>query len=301
MKVSVKEDTEGIKNSIQNVKFSCLMSVYKKDNPTFIKVAIDSILNQTLRPNQFLIIVDGPVSKEIKDLLISYQKKEKIIDLHFRDENLGLGLTLNEGVKLCKYNYIARMDADDFSMPERFAKEIDILLNNPNLAIVGSHIAEFEDDVLNVTTLRKVPETNDEIIKFAKRRSPFNHPSVIYKKDVVLKVGNYKNVRNMQDYFLWIDFLTNGYEGYNIQEPLVHMRADRNLFKRRSGKNYRIIQKQLLKYMKDKKFINSYEYVTSRIIRFCSAIAPNWARSFLYKKALRKKVTEESEENGNRK
>ena len=148
---------------------------------------------------------------------------------------------------------------------------------------------EFENNINELNTMRIVPESNDEIIKFAKTRNPFNHPSVIFRKKDVLAVGGYKDVRNMQDYFLWIDMLLAGYKGYNIQQPLVYMRADSNLFKRRSGKKYVIIQNNLLNYMKDKGFISNKQYIKSKIIRTCSGYAPNWMRKFIFKKILRKK------------
>ena len=275
---------------MSNIKFSVLMSIYKNDKPEFVKLAIDSILNQTLRPNQYVIMVDGPICDELKELLLAYEKNEKIIDLHFREKNLGLGLTLNEGLNYCNYDYVARMDADDYSLPTRFEKQINYLENNRNISVVGSVIKEFSKDIDDANLLRKVPEHHDEIIKVAKKRNPFNHPSVIFKKKDVINVGSYKNVRNLQDYFLWVDLIINGYKGYNIQEPLVYMRADENLFKRRSGKKYVKIQVDLLKYMKNKRFINSIEYIKAKIIRTCSGYAPNWLRQFMFKKFLRKGV-----------
>jgi len=272
-----------------NYKFSVLMSLYKNDKHEYLITAIDSILNQTLKPNQFVIMVDGPVSDDIKELLINYSKSNPIIELHFRKENLGLGLTLKEGLNYCKYEYVARMDADDYSLPYRFEKQINYLKQHNDISIIGSAIKEFSSDINNTESLRVVPETNSQILKFAKKRNPFNHPSVIFKKEAVLSVGSYKNVRNLQDYFLWVDLLLAGYKGYNIQEPLVLMRADNNLFKRRSGKKYINIQNDLLKYMKEKKFITNRQYILSKVIRTCSGYAPNWLRQIMFKKILRKK------------
>ena len=273
-----------------NYKFSVLMSVYKNDKYEYLITAIDSILNQTLEPNQFVIMVDGPVSDDIKELLINYSKSNPIIELHFRNENLGLGLTLKEGLNYCKYEYVARMDADDYSLPCRFEKEIKYLNEHKDISIVGSVIKEFNTDISDANLIRIVPENHDDIFKFAKKRNPFNHPSVVFRKNDVLAVGSYKDVRYLQDYYLWIDMLLGGFKGYNIQESLVYMRADNNLFKRRSGRKYIKIQKQLLLYMKKNNFISGFQYYYSLIIRTCSGYAPNWLRQFAFKKIMRKKV-----------
>ena len=180
------------------------------------------------------------------------------------------------------------MDSDDISRSYRCEKELDVFNSNPQLSIVGALIEEFEGSPEHVDSMRIVPETSDEILKFAKTRSPFNHPVVMYKKSAVLDSGNYKDVRNMQDYYLWVAMLLKGYKGYNIQEPLLWMREDKNLFKRRSGKKYRIIQQNLLKYMKETGFISKKQYIKSYIVRTLSASAPNWLREIAYKKFLRK-------------
>lgn len=273
---------------MKKIKFSVLMSVYKGDDADNVKVAIDSIINQTLVPNQIVIIADGPISEKVEKLLKEYQKNE-IFNIYFRKENLGLGLTLKEGIEYCKYDYIARMDADDYSLPNRFEKQISFLEKNSDVSIIGSIIEEFSDDINVIESTRIVPEKNEDIKKFIKKRNPFNHPSVIFKKEDVLSVGNYKNVRYMQDYFLWVDLIANKYIGYNIQEPLVKMRADKNLFKRRSGKLYLKIQLQLFRYMRELKLINFYEYIISILIRCFSSLAPNFVREFMYKFFLRKK------------
>jgi len=279
-----------MKKENSNIKFSVLMSVYKNDKPNFVKIAIESILKQTLQPSQFVIMIDGQIDEKLEHVLLSYEKENKIIELHFQDENLGLGLTLKEGLNYCKYDYVARMDADDYSLPNRFEIQFEYLKKNKNISIIGSNIAEFTENIENINSIRKVPEKNEDIYNFAKSRNPFNHPSVILKKEDVLAVGSYKNVRFLQDYFLWVDLLTAGYKGYNVQKNLVYMRADSNLFKRRSGKKYIKIQIELLDYMKKRKFINNNQYIKSKILRTCSGYAPNWLRRILFNKILRKKV-----------
>ena len=272
-------------------KYSVLMSVYHKENSLFFSQSLDSMINQTIRPDEIVLVCDGPLTKELDRLIDRYTKENKnLFNVIRLKENKGLGNALSIGIKKCRNELIARMDTDDISKPERCEKEIEIFNSNSEMGIVGSNIEEFSTSVNEMNSIRKVPEFHDDIRKFIKKRNPFNHPSVMYKKSEVLKAGNYKDVRYMQDYFLWVDMISNGTVGYNIQENLVSMRANDNLFKRRSGHEYSKIQHKLLKYMKEKKIINSFEYITFLALRSISSMLPNFVRKFLFKKLLRKKA-----------
>lgn len=275
------------KNDYEN--YSVLMSVYKKEKAEYLKTSIKSMMNQSVPTNDFVLICDGPLTQELNEVINDAQRQygEKIRVVRF-EKNGGLGHALQVGVKECKNAIIARMDSDDISNPYRCEKELEVLMNHPEISIVGSVIEEFSTTPDIVDAKRAVPETNDEIISFSKTRNPFNHPSVMYRKEAVLKAGNYSNVRYMQDYYLWIDMLIAGMKGYNIQESLVWMRADSNLFKRRSGKIYVQIQIELFKKMYDAGYITKVEYLKSVFIRVCSALAPNKIRQFMFKKILRK-------------
>ncbi len=272
-------------------KYSVLMSVYHKENSLFFSQSLDSMINQTIRPDEIVLVCDGPLTKELDRVIDKYTKENKnLFNVIRLKENKGLGNALNIGIDNCRNELIARMDTDDISKPERCEKEIEIFNSNSEIGIVGSNIEEFSTSVNEMNSIRKVPEFHDDIRKFIKKRNPFNHPSVMYKKSEVLKAGNYKDVRYMQDYFLWVDMISNGTVGYNIQENLVSMRANDNLFKRRSGHEYSKIQHKLLKYMKGKKIINSFEYITFLALRSISSMLPNFVRKFLFKKLLRKKA-----------
>ena len=272
------------------MNYSVLMSVYYKENPDYLRQSMESIYNQTVKTNDFVLICDGPLSEELDKVIGEMQSKfGNVLNVIRLEKNGGLGNALRIGVEKCKNEYIARMDSDDISKPVRCEKQLKVFENNSEISIVGSNIDEFSETPNKIESSRCVPENNEDILKFAKKRNPFNHPSVMYKKEAVLQAGNYKDVRFMQDYFLWVDMLSSGYKGYNIQEPLVNMRADANLFKRRSGKEYFKIQKSLFKYMREKKMINYFEYVISITIRFCSSFSNNKIREKVFKTFLRKK------------
>ena len=275
--------------------YSVLMSVYKSEKAEYLRIAMNSMWNQTVPTNDFVLMCDGPLTDEL-DTVIEEMQSAHSDTLHVIrfEKNGGLGHALQVGVKECKNDLIARMDSDDISRPERCEKELAVFAAHPELSIVGSVIEEFTEIEPGATVptainaKRVVPEKSKDIVTFAKQRNPFNHPSVMYKKDDVLAAGNYQDVRYMQDYYLWTHMLIAGFKGYNIQEPLVWMRADSNLFKRRSGKLYRDIQLNLFKYMKDQGFISTSQYVKSCILRVGSSMAPNWLRQFMFKKVLRK-------------
>lgn len=270
------------------------MSVYHKEKAEHLRLAMDSMWNQTVPTNDFVLVCDGPLTEDL-DTVIAEMEKEHGSILHVvrLPENQGLGHALQVGVIECKNDLIARMDSDDISRPERCEKELDVFSNHPEVSIVGSVIEEFETIApgsftpSRICSKRLVPEVADNIVHFAKKRNPFNHPSVMFSKKAVLAAGNYQNVRYMQDYYLWVHMLIAGEKGYNIQTPLVFMRADSNLFKRRSGNLYRRIQLDLFRYMRQQGFISNGQYFLSCFIRIGSSMAPNWLRQFMFKQILR--------------
>ena len=272
-----------------NENYSVLMSVYSKENPDFLRLSMDSMFNQTVKTNDFVLMCDGPLTKELNAVISEFENKYKeILHVIRFEKNQGLGHALQQGVLACRNELIARMDSDDISRPDRCEMQLNIFAQHPEVSIVGGIIEEFSETPDSVNGMRVVPESSEEIIRFAKSRNPFNHPSVMYKKSAVLKAGNYSDVRYMQDYYLWVDMLICGIKGYNIQKPLVWMRADSELFKRRSGKLYAQIQINLFKKMKDAKFITQTQFLKFVTIRVLSATAPNWLRKFMFKKVLRK-------------
>ena len=271
--------------------YSVLMSVYKKEKPEFLRESMQSIYDQTLPTDDFVLVCDGPLNKELDDVINEMQEKfgKRLLVLR-QDKNHGLGYSLNLGVKACKNDLIARMDSDDIAIKERCEKELEVFKKYTDVSVVGGFVGEFEKSTDDVKSIRKVPETNDGIKRFAKSRNPFNHPTVMFRKDAVIAVGNYQNIRFCQDYFLWIELLANGYKGYNLQDIMVYMCEDTNTFKRRSGKEYFGIQKKLLKRMLKLKFITRGQYLKSYIVRCCSAHAPNWLRQKMFKRFMRSEV-----------
>lgn len=264
------------------------MSVYKNDSPEWFETAVMSVINQTSKPSEIILIRDGEVPEKLNNKINELVKKFPLIKLHINKNNLGLGLTLQKGIELSSHEIIARMDSDDYSVPTRFETQLKALIDN-DLDLVGSHVKEFVDDIENVQNEKKVPITQEEIKDFAKSRNPFCHPSVMFRKSKVLESGNYQDMKLCEDYYLWIRMIQKGCKVANIDDFLVYMRVSLDLYARRGGYKYYKSQKQLLKFMWKTKFINWFTYTKNTIVRFIvQVLMPNKLRQKFYEKKLRK-------------
>lgn len=265
-------------------KYSVLMSVYYKEKPEYLQQSIESILNQTAPTDDFVLVCDGPLTSELDSVIAQYSTLH-VVRLK---ENGGLGRALNEGMKHCQHDLIARMDSDDISRPDRCERELRVFRDHPEVDIVSGTIEEFITSPEEVYSRRVLPEKSPEIVEFAKKRNPFNHPAVMYRKSAVEAAGGYKDFYLLEDYFLWIRMILRGCKGYNIQEPVLWMRAGSDLYKRRSGWKYVGSEKKLFSYMLNKGFIRKNEYTSAMISRAAGAMVPNSVRGLLYRLVLRK-------------
>lgn len=270
-------------------EYSVLMSVYHKEKPEYLKQAIERIQTQTISTNDFVLVCDGPLNEQLDGVIAAKQQEMgTTLNVVRLAKNSGLGNALNEGIKYCKNELVARMDSDDIAYPDRCEKQIAVFNTHSEVSICSGIVEEFTTDPNTVDTKRVPPETNAEIVEFAKKRNPFNHPCVMYKKSAVEAVGSYQDFYLLEDYYLWLRMLMTGYQGYNIQEPLLHMRAGSDMYLRRAGWKYARTQARLFKFMKKQRFIGVGQYIKSCVIRSGSSLAPNWLRKFMFEKVLRK-------------
>lgn len=268
--------------------YSVLMSVYHKEKPEYLKQAIASIQAQTLPTDDFVLVCDGPLNDAL-DAVIAKKQQEmgKILNVVRLAKNGGLGNALNEGIKHCKNELVARMDSDDIAYQDRCEKQIAVFYKHPEVSICSGIVEEFTCTPDVVDAKRVPPEVHEEIVEFAKKRNPFNHPCVMYKKSAVEAVGSYQDFYLLEDYYLWLRMLMAGYQGYNIQESLLHMRTGSDMYLRRAGWKYAKTQARLFKFMKSQGFIDEGQYIKSCVIRSGSALAPNWLRKLMFEKVLR--------------
>lgn len=223
-------------------KFSVLISVYYKENPLYFREALVSLMNQTVMPNEIVLIKDGPLTESLDTVLnefvANYTGLFKIIALPI---NKGLGNALSIGLLACSNEFVARMDTDDICFFNRFEKQLNFLKNNPAIDLVGSNVEEFNNFPGDLKRFRKMPEKDKELLRYAKYRSPVNHPSIMFRKQKVLEAGNYNSdILMMEDFSLFIRMLNKGCVFYNIQEVLLNFRVGLGLevIKRRSGLLY---------------------------------------------------------------
>ena len=269
-------------------KFSVLMSVYYKETSQNLKVALDSVINQSMPPNEIILVEDGKLTDDLYDLISIYKKRYQFIKIIPLSKNQGLGKALNEGLKHCKYELVARMDSDDCSVKNRFEKQLRVFDEKQDIDIVGSNVTEYDEKLLNVTSKKNVPETDAEIKKYMKRRNPINHMSVMYKKSSVIKAGSYVDCPFFEDYYLWCRMAKDNCLFYNIQDSLVNVRAGIYMIEKRGGRDY---NKHIINFQKKIRklgIINNYYYVTNIMLRVIISTCPKGLRMRFYKKKLRK-------------
>ncbi len=278
------ERLESVKESAKQQKYSVLMSLYKKENPEYLRLALDSMLNQTVKPDEIVLVEDGPLTYELYAVLDEYPMLHRIKN----ETNLGLGLALNVGLKECRNELVARMDTDDCSKSDRCEKQLARFYEKPYLAIVGSHIDEFVGDTSNIISQRIVPTTSEEIYEFAKKRSAFNHPAVMYSKTAVLENGGYADLKRNQDVDLFGRMQFNGYKAENIDEALLWFRSSDELAKRRkSWQNTWSYIATVRKFWK-MGYSSFSDYAMVGIAQTGMYLMPVKAQNCIYKKFLRK-------------
>ncbi len=272
-------------------KFSVLMSVYINETAANFKECMDSMFSQTIRPNEIVLVYDGPIKEEVDDLVTKYSKEyPDVITIVRNERNKGLGLALADGVPVCKYDIIARMDTDDISRDDRFEIQLEYLKNHPEIDIVGSHILEFDKNKEDITAARKVPIEHDDIVKYQKKRSAFNHVTVMMKKEAVLRAGNYKDAPLMEDDMLWADMIMSGAVCANIDDNLVYVRTGDGMIERRGGFTYYKKYKKGRKMILDTGFISYFDYIKTLAVQLVVALVPNSFRAWIFKKLLRQRA-----------
>lgn len=270
------------------MEYSVLLTVYISDNPEFFRLSLESMIKQTVPSNDIVIVMDGPVSDEIQAIIEEYSnnKKNNIHPLQL-EKNKGLGLALNAGLEICKNELIARMDSDDISMPTRCEKQLAMFEADPELDIVGCPVLEFVGTPENVVGKRDVPLDNKSIHKYNKRRDPFNHPAVMYRKSKVMKYGPYGDYRKNQDTDLWIKLLSNGCKGANLPEYLLMFRFDEGTYKKRKSWTNTKCLLDIRKRAWKMGYSSFMDYAVVAIAQIGVFILPESFQRFVYTKVLR--------------
>ena len=252
-----------------------LMTVYIKTNASWLNDALESIYNQTLKPNELILVADGMLTESHYNVI---DKWKELFGHGFHllqlEANVGLPKALNIGLNKCRSNLVARMDADDVMVPDRLEKQVSFFKYN-SVDVVGSWLEEFDENMKISLGLRKVEKTHEEITAFAKWRCPMNHMSVMYKKEAVANVGGYnEKMKRSQDYVLWCTLIKEGYVFANIQEPLIKARTSKDFYRKRNNASVIKYDFKLRKHMYDIGFVNVFEFGLGLIFRITIRIVP---------------------------
>lgn len=269
-------------------KYSVLMSVYYREKKEYLRQSIESLMCQTILPDEVVIVCDGELTGELDAILKEYQTRyPKIIKLVRLKEHVGLGRALNAGLLKCKNEIVARMDSDDICFNNRMERELKIL-NDRQVTIVSGTVLEFEGSTENVVQRKILPETDREIKTYAKNRNPFNHPAAMFRRSKVLEVGGYQNFPMFEDYHLWVRLIGADACGYNIPEPLLYMRSGEEMYGRRGGIGYARKAVKFKTYMYRNGYCSFGSYCVGVFGRAAIALIPNKVRKIFYRKVLRK-------------
>lgn len=291
----ISEEYDGQKSRVEDMKhplFSVAMCVYGGDNPEWFDRALQSItVEQTVKPDEIVVVVDGPVPKGIRDVIDKYTEifgGGGSLNAIYLKENKGLGNALRVAVKNCTHKIIARMDSDDISVADRFEQQLSAMMYDDSIDIIGGDITEFIGKEDNIKAVRKVPVTDMDIRKYMRTRCPLNHVTVMYKKKAVQTAGGYLDWHYDEDYYLWIRMMECGAVFANTGTVLVNVRVGEDMYQRRGGLKYFKSEAKLQKYMLDHKLIPISTYISNWTKRFVlQVLMPNSLRAWVYKRFAR--------------
>ena len=267
-------------------QFSLLMPLWSGDDPTFFRLAWQStVVDQTRRPDEVLVVQDGPIGRALADTLAELLAASPVpARLLVLEDNVGLGPALDRGLASCRHDVVARMDADDVSLPQRFAVQLPLIEGGAD--IVGSALLEFVHDTAHVEEVR-IPPTDPVWIRSAVHfRDPFNHPTVVYRRQAVQRAGGYQDLPLMEDYLLFAKMLASGAEPANVAEPLVYYRVGSGAYARRGGLALLRSEIALQRSFRAQGITTRREYVRNLVVRGGYRLVPTRIRQLAYRRLI---------------
>lgn len=257
------------------------MSVYSKEKPEYLEACLKSLILQTVKADELVLVEDGPISTEMELIIDNFRLELNIVSVRLK-RNIGLAGALNAGLYHCLYEIIIRMDADDIALPDRINMQMEYMRSNPKVTASSGCIEEFNDEGQTLS-YRILPLKHGDLISFAKQRSPLSHPAVVFRKSAIISVGGYPDIYP-EDYLLWIILISKGFVIGNISEPLVRMRMGNAIFTRRG---LRMLKGEIKihKFMLDINLINKFEFYKIVMSKIIVRMLPSLIKSFLYKVA----------------
>jgi glycosyltransferase involved in cell wall biosynthesis len=275
------------------MKLSVLMSVYSKESPVFLRQCLDSLVAQTLPAGEIVVVKDGPLGSSLEDVIASYKLRLPIVSLSL-PANVGLGEALRAGLTVCRGDYVARMDSDDISVPERLLLQMAFLESNCHVDVVGGAWAEFDHDPSNPHSVRILPATGDALLRYAKLRTPMNHPTIVFRKASVVAAGSYESFIGFEDYHLFARMLLRGCCLHNLEQTVLYHRVGNGMLDRRRGYEYlkREIESQV--FLHGIGFLTAAECIRNILLRAPVRLMPAFAVGLCYKHLLRTRAAPRS-------
>jgi glycosyltransferase involved in cell wall biosynthesis len=268
------------------MKLSVLISVYDKESPVFLDQCLESVAQQTLPADEVVIVEDGPLGEGLHSMIDAWRTMLPIVSLRIA-AHVGLGAALRAGLYACEGEYVARMDSDDICVPERFERQVTYLDANREVAVVGSAIAEFQQNPSMPQAIRRLPASGEALRRFARSRTPMNHMTVVFRKSSVVAAGNYESCQGFEDYHLWARMLTLGYQLRNLKDVLVYARCGNGMQARRGGFAYLKREIRFQSFLRRMGLLDMAGSVCNILIRGSVRLAPDSIRALLYRSLLR--------------
>lgn len=271
-------------------KYSVLMSLYVKEDADNFRIAINSMISQTIPPEEIVLVEDGPLTDALYSVINEIKDTHpELITSVVHAKNQGLGPALQHGLEAARNEIVARMDTDDIAVLDRCEKQLNFMNTHPDITIVGGQIEEFIGGVTNVVGKREVPTSDSELKEFLKKRCPFNHMTVMFRKSDILEVGNYQEWFWNEDFYLWIRLALADKKFANLPETLVMVRTGADMYQRRGGKKYFVSEKGIQQFMLKNGLIGYPRYlinVSERLV--LQVLMPNWLRGIVFRMFARK-------------
>lgn len=285
--------------------FSVLMSVYKKEKPEYLREALESVINQTLPPDEIVLVEDGPLTAELDKVVDdieallrqkaemtqhgqSYKERLPQLKVVKLKQNQQLGRALAEGLKHCTNELVARMDTDDIAVSDRFEVQYRYMEEHPEIAVSGGLMEEFDPADESYRKVKNMPTSKENIKSYSRYRNPVNHMTVMFRKAKVEEAGGYRHFPFLEDYDLWTRMQAKGSEFANIDKVFVRARTERDIYKRRGGRKYCRQYLELRKQQRQLGLLNIKEYTVAIVLTIGMTLQPSWLRKLVYQRTLRK-------------
>jgi glycosyltransferase involved in cell wall biosynthesis len=268
------------------MNLSVLMSVYEKETPDCLRQSLESLAAQSLAAGEVVLVEDGPLGKPLYAVIDHFRAILPIVSVPL-PEHAGLGAALRVGLERCRGEYIARMDSDDISMPQRFERQMAFLRTHPEVDVLGSAIAEFDQDPAQPHSVRLLPAGGEALLRYARYRTPMNHVTVIARKAAIEAAGSYRASRYFQDYHLWARMLALGCRLHNLPDVLVYVRCGNGMHARRGGYRYLKEEIEFQSYLRGLGLQSAAGAVMNILIRGPVRLAPGRVRGLCYRFLLR--------------